>query len=115
MTKIGRYLCMMYYTGRLHPSCCYKKRSAKYFLARCVEIPLEKKDNGLSTTWTQLLSGDLAKLNSSARYRALGGRAQEEDLKDLMSIDGREDFVRENEMYLYFAVGRMFKKLVTKH
>lgn len=126
----GRYLCKIYYSGKLPPSehtrnAVRSLRCAEYFLARCVETVLEDsmgRSGSLAAIWRQLMSGDLAKLNTARRQGLLGGRAlrdaerasrgKEERL--LWSIDGAEAFVREKELMLYSRVGLEFKKLITK-
>lgn len=105
MKYIGRYLCTMYYKGLLND-----KR-----LCNCIEKPLidEKgKRKSLSASWRQLMCGDLTKLNSGRRARVLGGRVSNPDYIGFSSIDGREDFIRENEMYLYETVEKEFKAML---
>lgn len=106
--NVGKYLCKQYYTGALAPSSMQVFNSADYFLARCVEIPLEDSKGTrarLSSGWRQLMCGDCAKLNQGSRLGLLGGRA---DLDEL-SVDG--GILCTNELVLYHEVGQQFSKL----
>lgn len=112
MENIGKYLCKAYYSGRLGCSQSYKKDSANYFLARCVEKPLEdiKGHRGRTAeVWRKLMSGDLAKLTKDARARVMGGRAKRDGE---ISIDGGS--LCELELLLYVVVGLEFKKLISR-
>lgn len=110
MENIGKYLCKAYYSGRLGCSQSYKKGSAEYFLARCVENPLEDAKGNRGRTaeiWRKLMTGDFTKLTKDARARAMGGRAKRDGE---ISIDGGS--LCELELMLYTVVGLEFKKLV---
>lgn len=112
MENVGKYLCKAYYTGRLGCSQSYKEGSAEYFLARCVENPLEDAAGRRGRTaevWRKLMSGDFAKLNHVARARVMGGRAKREGE---ISIDGGS--LCELELMLYAVVGLEFKRLISK-
>lgn len=112
MENVGKYLCKAYYTGRLGCSQLYKEGSAEYFLARCVENPLEdiKGNRGRTAeVWRKLMSGDLAKLTKDARARVMGGRAKRDGEE---SIDGGS--LCELEVLLWTVVGLEFKRLVSK-
>lgn len=113
MENIGKYLCKAYYSGRLGCSQSYKTCSAEYFLARCVENPLEDSAGRRGRTaeiWRKLMSGDFAKLNQTARSRAMGGRAERDGE---ISIDGGS--LCELEVLLWAVVGLEFKKLICKN
>lgn len=112
MENVGKFLCKMYYTGRLGCSQTYKEGSAEFLLARCVEKPLEDAKGNRGRTaeiWRKLMSGDLAKLTTQARVRVMGGRAKNLEGE---SIDGGS--LCELELMLYAVVGLEFKKLVDK-
>ena len=110
MENVGKYLCKAYYNGRLGCSQTYKEGSAEYFLARCVEKPLEDAKGRRGRTaevWRKLMTGDLAKLTQTARSRVMGGRAERDGE---FSIDGGS--LHELEVLLWSVVGLEFKKLV---
>lgn len=110
MENVGKYLCKAYYTGRLGCSQAYEKGSAEYFLARCVENPLEdiKGHRGRTAeVWRKLMSGDFAKLTKEARARVMGGRAKNREGE---SIDGGS--LCELEVLLWSVVGLEFKRLI---
>lgn len=112
MENVGKFLCKAYYTGRLGCSQSYEEGSAEYFLARCVENPLEdtKEHRGRTAdVWRKLMSGDLAKLTTQARARVMGGRAKNREEK---SIDGGS--LCELEVMLWVVVGLEFKRLIEK-
>lgn len=112
----GRWLCNEYFKGGLKPSATYLDGGARFRLSRCVEKVLEDEHNRrgkLGEVWRQLMSGDLAKLNTVRRSRVLGGRASLRTLegdKVEIGVDGGE--LREMEVLMYFNVGLEFKKLV---
>lgn len=112
MENVGKYLCKAYYTGELGCSQTYEKGSAEYFLARCVEKPLEDlrgRRGRTADVWRKLMSGDLARLTTVARARVMGGRAKRDGE---MSIDGGS--LCELEIMLWSVVGLEFRKLVEK-
>lgn len=112
MENVGKYLCKAYYTGRLGCSQAYEKGSAEYFLARCVENPLEDLRGHRGRTaevWRKLMSGDFAKLTTVARVRVMGGRAKNREGE---SIDGGS--LCELEVMLWNVVGLEFRRLVEK-
>ena len=112
MENVGKYLCKAYYTGRLGCSQTYEKGSAEYFLARCVENPLEDirgRRGRTAEVWRKLMSGDFAKLTQAARARVMGGRAERDGE---FSIDGES--LHELEVLLWSVVGLEFKRLVSK-
>lgn len=112
METVGKFLCKAYYSGRLRCSQTYEKGSAEYFLARCVENPLEDIRNRRGRTaevWRKLMSGDFAKLTKEARARAMGGRAKRDGEE---SIDGGS--LCELEVMLWAVVGLEFRRLVEK-
>lgn len=112
MERVGKFLCKAYYSGRLGCSQTYKEGSAEYFLARCVENPLEDARGRRGRTaevWRKLMSGDLAKLTQTARSRVMGGRAEN---REEFSIDGGS--LHELEVLLWSVVGLEFRRLVEK-
>lgn len=112
----GRMLCVAYFTGDLQCAASYAEGSSLWLLARCVENVLEDENgNGGITAhlWRELMSGDLAKLSSRRRVRAMGGGAQRSALDEerCLSVDGRGG-CSDIEWALYTRVGMEFKKLV---
>ena len=107
--EVGRMLCRAFYRGELVRGEC---------LWGCVEGAL-CSDKYFAAQWRLLMTGDLAKLNQSARLRALGGwgrvgvfndiaRALEQE-RGWTSVDGGKLYGM--EVLLYDAVGASFVSL----